>query len=163
MKKSIIATLFAISIGGLGAQDFGVWKRVETNDQFGDPTGEWINQVMVEGFFSNSAVYMEPMTAVVNDYRDAFSIYLFEYQQLPSAVFCHDGCFGVVVVKRENGDVEVFENVFASPRGALYFDDKSRLYKLFRSASGETIKVFIKEDTFNNYGSSTYIFEVTLP
>lgn len=162
MKKLVTMALLVASIG-LSAQEFDVWRKVQTSDQFGDPTGEWMNQVIVEGFFTNSAVYMEQMAAVVNDYGDAFSIYLFEYQQPPSAVFCHDGCFGVVVVKRENGDVEVFENIFASSNGALYFNDKSKLYKLFRSASGETIKVFVKEETFNNYGSSTYIFEVTLP
>ena len=162
MKKLTAIILFIVSFN-VNGQEFNVWKKIQTNDQFGDPTGEWIDQIIVEGFFSNSTVYMEQMAAVVNDYGDAFSIYLFEYQEPPSTVFCHDGCFGVVAVKRENGNVEIFENVFASPRGPLYFDDKSELYKLFRSASGERIKLFIKEGTFNEYGSSTYIFEVTLP
>ena len=161
MKKLTAIILFIVSFN-VNGQEFNVWKKIQTNDQFGDPTGEWINQIIVEGFFSNSTVYMEQMAAVVNDYGDAFSIFLFEYQEPPSTVFCHDGCFGVVVIKRENGNVEMFENVFASPRGPLYFDDKSKLYKMFKSASGEKIKVFIKENTFNQYGSSTYIFEVTL-
>lgn len=49
MKKLVTMALLVASIG-LSAQEFDVWRKVQTSDQFGDPTGEWMNQVIVEGF-----------------------------------------------------------------------------------------------------------------
>jgi hypothetical protein len=161
MKKLVTMALIVASMSA-AAQEFGVWRKVQTKDEFGDTTGVWMDQIIIEGFFSNSAVHMELMAVVVNDYGTSFGIHIFEYQRPPSVKMCRDGCFGKVVVKRESGEVKVYDHVFSASGGTIFFDEEDDLYKLFRSASGESIKVFIKEETFNEYGSATYIFEITL-
>lgn len=163
MKKFIMTmAMAAFSVMGMAQLEYGKWETAEVTDEFGDPTGETVVSAFFEGTFSNSATTNSELTVRALDYGDALMLKFFEYSRTPEASMCHDGCFGEITVKRESGSVYTYE-AFAPKSGGLFFSEKDKFLDMFRHNPGETIKVIVREDSFSDYGSSKYIFTITLP
>lgn len=160
--KKVLIVLIAFATLTSTAQTLNVWEKVPITDEFGDPTGNTAYLLLVEGYFKNSATEGQELIAKIIDYDDkGYSIDLFEYKRLPSAALCYKDCFGEIYVKRANGDLEKYE-AFALSSGGLYFNENSDFAKMFQNNSGETIKIYIKQDSFRDYGTATYLFTITI-
>lgn len=163
MKQFILTlVLAAISAIGFSQLTYNKWETVEVTDAFGDPTGESVQRAFFEGVFSNSATSNSKLVAKVIDYGSAILIELYEYARQPSATMGYESSFGDISVKRADGTVETYR-AFAADSGGLYFDSKEDFFDMFRMASGETVKIVVREKAFSEYGSAVYVFEVDIP
>ena len=163
MKKLMLTMVMtAFSVLGMSQIEYGKWEIVEVTDEFGDPTGDSVTRSYFEGTFSNSATSGSGLTVSVIDYGEAIMLKLYEYNSPPAASMSYDDCFGNISVKRESGDIETYR-AFALSSGGLYFNNEDEFMSLFRNNSGETLKFVVQESSFSDYGSSRYIFSVTLP
>lgn len=161
MKKFMLTMGLAAITAITTAQDltFNTWGEVQVTDEFGDPTGESVSRAFFEGSFSNSATSNSSLIVKMVDYGDAIIMELYEYSRAPGARMCYDGCFGLISVKHENGEVKNYR-AFAPKSGGLYFNDKTKFYELINNGNNETLKLVIRESNFDDYGSSSYIFEI---
>lgn len=163
MKKFLITMgLAAISAIGFSQINYNEWEEVPITDAFGDPTGESVQRAWFEGVFSNSATANSDLSVKVIDYGTAILIELYEYNRQPSASMGYESSFGDISVKRTDGSVEAYR-AFAVDSGGLYFDSKDDFFDMFRTASGETVKVVVREKAFSDYGSAVYVFEIDIP
>ena len=147
---------------GFSQINYNEWEEVIVTDEFGDPTGESVQRAWFAGVFSNSATSNSDLSVKVVDYGSAILIELYEYNRQPSASMGYESSFGDISVKRADGTVEKYRT-FAVDSGGLYFNSKDDFTGLFRSASGETIKIVVREKAFSDYGSAIYVFEVAIP
>ena len=163
MKKLFfLMMLVAFSTTTIAQLEYGKWETVEVTDEFGDLTGDTVTSAFFEGTFSNSATTNSELTVRILDYGDAIMVKLFEYSSTPESRMCYDGCFGEITVKRASGSVYTY-STFAPKSGGLYFNEKDKFTDMFHHNPGETIKVVVREDSFSDYGSSKYVFTITLP
>lgn len=160
--KKILTIMIALVALTSTAQTLDKWEVVPVSDEFGDHNGQAAYRLFAEGFFKNSAVAGREMFVRVVDYiGEGYMIDLFEYKGNSSAAMCYKDCFGEVYVKREDGSVESYR-AFALSSGGLYFNEESDFARMMRASSGETIKVYIKQEAFSEYGSATYLFTMTI-
>ena len=159
MKNLILSLFMVVMSTTMYSQiDFDVWQTVDVTDEFGDPTGESVTRMFVEGKFSNSATINSDLIAKIVDYGESVLIDLFEYSSPPSATLCYDGCLGEVSVKRADGTVESYE-CYALDMGGVYFN-KPDFLDLIHNGGGEEVKVFIAQRLFSDYGGAMYSFKI---
>jgi hypothetical protein len=163
MKQFILTlALAAICATGYSQLDYNEWEVVIITDDFGDPTGESCQRAFFQGVFSNSATSNSELVVKVIDYGSALLLELYEYARQPNASMGYQSTFGDISVKRADGTVETYR-AFAPDSGGLYFDSNDEFFDMFRMASGETVKIVVREKAFSEYGSAVYVFEVDIP
>ena len=163
MKQFILTLgLVAITAIGWGQINYNKWEEVSITDEFGDLTGESVQRAWFEGVFSNSATSNSDLVVKIIDYGSALLLELYEYARQPNASMGYKSTFGDISVKRADGTVETYR-AFAPDSGGLYFDSNDEFFDMFRMASGETVKIVVREKAFSDYGSAIYVFEINIP
>lgn len=160
--RKLLTIMFVFMTIGATAQTLDKWEVVPLADEFGDDTGQTAYRLLVEGYFKNSAVAGQEMFVRVVDYgEEGYTVNLFEYKGSSTSAMGYSDCFGEVYVKREDGSVEAYR-AFAPASGGLYFNGDSDFANMMRNNSGETIKVYVKQEAFNEYGKAVYLFTMTV-
>ena len=163
MKQFILTLgLVAIAAIGWGQINYNKWEEVSITDEFGDLTGESVQRAWFEGVFSNSATSNSDLVVKIVDYGSALLLGFYEYARQPNASMGYESTFGDISVKRADGTVETYR-AFAPDSGGLYFDSNDEFFDMFRMASGETVKIVVREKAFSDYGSAIYVFEINIP
>lgn len=157
MRKLVLVLGMVLAFNLSNAQVFDKWEEVPVVDSFGDPTGESVKRLLVNGTFSNSATSQSKLIVKVTDYGDACLISLYEYGRGPEAKLGLKGAFGSIEYKDANGERGSLR-AFASKGGSLYFSKED--YTNFVNALNQSkeLRVLVFESSFSDYGTSKYIF-----
>lgn len=158
MKKLFFLTM-VLALNLLNAQDiaFDKWQTIETQDEFGDSTGEKVDRLVVKGKFSNSATSNSDLIVKVVDYGESCSISLYEYNRPPAVTLVSKGSFGTIKYKDSNGEIGTL-NTFASKSGGLYFSKESYIEFMRVLQESKTLPLIVREENFSKYGNSVYKF-----
>ena len=163
LKQTWFATALIVAATTAQSQiDFGVWEKAQTNDKFGDPTGEYVTRYFAQGTFSNTATVGSELIAKVILWPDGdASIELYEYGRSPATI-CR-GCTGLISVKMPDGSEE-YVPVLSGSSGMLILNGKRVKQKAFiealRNQTGE-VRVNIKGSQFyQSYDRSIYNFRI---
>jgi hypothetical protein len=164
MKKILFAAAFVAATFAAQAQlDYGFWVKTQTQDEFGDLTGNYVTSYFSQGTFSNTATLGSELTARVVLWPDGdATIDLFEYTS-SKAVICSRGCAGSISVKLPDGAEETYP-VWSSSSGTILINSKKpkakELITLLRNSTGE-ITILIRGVNFlQSYDRSSYRFKV---
>lgn len=161
MKTLLLLLLASITVININAQDiaYGDWEISEVVDEFGDPTGDKVKVGYFEGKFNNSAQSGASLIVKVVDYGGAAKINLYEYSTLPNVTIGYKTIFGLIKVKRQNGDIETYD-CMASESGGLYFgnEDYIKFSNLINNNNKEKVKVIIEGESFGQSKSLKYFF-----
>lgn len=157
MKKYILILIALIPLLSTSQVEiqYDEWINIETKDSFGDATGEKSLVFFTKGVFSNSATSNSELLVRITDFKKQFHLNLFEYGKAPAARL--NGLSPSIQIKTENGDV-VYGSALLIDDIHLYITKKSKLGKLISNGTGETLKVFITEQS--EYSKSEYLFNI---
>jgi len=163
VKYLFLAAALLVSSLGISQIDFGVWEKAQTNDEFGDPSGEYVTRYFAQGTFSNTATVGSELIAKVVLWPDGdASIDLYEYGR-SKGVICSRGCSGTILVKMPDGSEENIP-VYAGSGGMIIIKGSKVKQKAFldalRNQTGE-VRVVIRGTSFyQSYDRSTYNFKI---
>ena len=160
MKKLLLLFVLPIFINAQSLS-YDAWEKVETVDDFGDKTGEYVLRTFSNGSFSNSATVGSKLLVKYSDYGGSSILTLFEYERTPAKIGT-GSAFGSIKIKLTSGDV-VSVDAFAPKSGGLFFSKESyiEISKYMRNGKGDVLRFVIKESDFSKYGNAKYSFSLT--
>jgi len=144
---------------GFSQITYNEWETTNVTDEFGDPTGDTVDRLFVEGTFSNSATRDSDLTVKFVDYGDGLVIELYEYDRSPANLCLSDGCFGYFPIRDASGETHKIEAFAGSSTGLYVSDDRDKLLEILNNS--EEVRFVIYEDKFeSDYGRAVYRFTV---
>ena len=147
MKKVVLVLVTVLAFNLSNAQ----WTTKFYVDDFGEPTSNSYESMILDGVFSNSATQNSKATYVFIKDKESLVIKVLEYGR--SLATSTDATFETVKIKTPTGIVEI-KKVFFSKSGRLYFS-KDSFNQVAEAISelGDYIMIFKRS---GRYSDSSY-------
>ncbi len=147
MRKLVLVLVAVLAFNLSNAQ----WTTKFYVDDFGEPTSNSYESMILDGVFSNSATQNSKAKYVFIKDKESLVVKVLEYgRSLATSI---EATFETVKLKTPKGIVEI-KRVFFSKSGRLYFSkDSFKKVSEAISESGDYIMIF---DRSGRYSSSSY-------